>query len=123
VSYITELPLSYIFAMLVIEKKYFDRIQPADQAVVREVMEKIYQDFDQQGDKDNENAYAALLDDGMKAVTPDQGQVPEWHQAFRETNRRLAKEGIIDVGLLNEVECYVAAYRADDLTKDCAVAP
>lgn len=123
VSYITELPLSYIFAMLVIEKKYFDRIQPADQAVVREVMEKIYRGFDQQGDEDNEKAYSALLGDGMKAVTPDQGQVPEWHRMIQETNHRLAKEGLVDAGLLNEIECYVAAFRADDLTKDCAVAP
>lgn len=123
VSYITELPLSYIFAMLIIEKKYFDRIQPADQAVVREVMEKIYQGFDQQGDEDNEKAYAALLGDGMKAVTPDQGQVPEWHRIIQETNHRLANEGEIEVGLLNEIECYVAAFRADDLTKDCAATP
>ncbi|MFC1778645.1 hypothetical protein ACFL3I_15150, partial [Pseudomonadota bacterium] len=88
-----------------------------------EVMEKIYRGFDQQGDKDNENAYAALLNDGMKAVTPDLGQVPEWHQVVQETNHRLAQQGIVDAGLLNEIECYVAAYRADDLTKDCAVAP
>ena len=119
VSYITELPLSYIFAMLIIEKKYFDRIQPADQAVVREVMEKIYRGFDQQGDEDNEKAYAALLGDGIKAVTPDPGQVPEWHRVIQETNHRLAKDGEIDAGLLNEIECHVAAYRADDLTKDC----
>ena len=123
VSYITELPLSYIFAMLIIEKKYFDRIQPADQAVVREVMEKIYRGFDQQGDEDNEKAYAALLGDGIKAVTPDPGQVPEWHRVIQETNHRLANEGAIDVRLLNEIECHVAAYRADDLTKDCAIAP
>ena len=123
VSYITELPLSYIFAMLIIEKKYFDRIQPADQVVVREVMEKIYRGFDQQGDEDNEKAYAALLDDGIKAVTPDPGQVPEWHRVIQETNHRLAKEGEIDAGLLNEIECHVAAYRADDLTKDCTGTP
>ncbi len=123
VSYITELPLSYIFAMLVIEKKYFDRIQPADQAIVREVMEKIYQGFDQQGEEDNEKAYAALLGDGMKAVTPDPGQVREWHRVIQETNHRLANDGEVDVRLLNEIECYVAAYRADDLTKDCAGTP
>jgi TRAP-type C4-dicarboxylate transport system substrate-binding protein len=119
VSYITELPLSYVFAMLVIDKKYFDRIQPADQTVVREVMEKIYQGFDQQGNEDNKQAYKALLDDGMKSVTPDEGQVPQWHKAIQETNHRLAEEGLIDVGLLAELECYVTAYRAGDLAKDC----
>jgi TRAP-type C4-dicarboxylate transport system substrate-binding protein len=120
VSYITGLPLSYIFAMLVIEKKYFDRIQPADQAIVREVMEKIYRGFDEQGNEDNEQAYKALLADGMEAVTPDLAELPEWHKAIRETNHRLAKEGVVDEGLLNEIECYVAAHRANDLTRDCA---
>jgi TRAP-type C4-dicarboxylate transport system substrate-binding protein len=123
VSYITELPVSYIFAMMIIDKKYFDRIKPADQLIVREVMEKIYLGFDIQGDEDNINAYKALLDDGMKAVTPDLGQLPEWHKAIQQSNHAMAKEGVIDIGLLNEIECYVSAYRANDLTKDCSGTP
>jgi TRAP-type C4-dicarboxylate transport system substrate-binding protein len=119
VSYITELPLSYVYAMLVIDKKYFDRIQPDDQPIVREVMEGIYRGFDLQGDKDNEEAYKALIADGMVAVTPDQGQIPEWRKAIRETNHRLARQDIIDAGLLSELECYVAAFRSDELQKDC----
>jgi TRAP-type C4-dicarboxylate transport system substrate-binding protein len=119
VSYITELPLSYIFAMMAVDKKYFDRIQPADQLVVREVMERIYQGFDQQGSTDNVNAYKALLEDGMQAVVPDQGQIPEWQGMIRDSNHRLANEGVIDVGLLTEVECYVAAYRENNLAQDC----
>ena len=120
VSYITELPLSYIFAMMIIDKKYFDRIQAADQAIVREVMEKVYRGFDQQGNEDNEKAYAALLADGMTAVTPDQGQIPEWQRAIRESNHQLASDGVIDAALLYEIECIVAAHRADDLAKDCS---
>jgi TRAP-type C4-dicarboxylate transport system substrate-binding protein len=119
VSYITDLPLSYIFAMLIIDKKYFDRIKPDDQVVVREVMEAIYRAFDQQGNDDNQKAYKALLADGMKAVTTDQGQVPEWHNAIQASNHRLAEQGVIDLALLNELECYVDAYRANDLAKDC----
>jgi TRAP-type C4-dicarboxylate transport system substrate-binding protein len=119
VSYITELPLSYIFAMLVIEKKYFDRIKPADQVIVREVMEGIYKGFDQEGNDDNEKAYAALLADGMKAVKPDQGQVPEWHKAIQESNHKLAEQGVIDIAVLNELECHVDAFRANDLTREC----
>jgi len=119
VSYITELPLAYIFAMLVIEKKYFDRLTPTDQAVVREVMERVYHGFDLQGNEDNENAYQALLDDGMKPVIPDPGQVTQWHKVIQESNHKLAGEGEINPALLGEVECYISAYREDNPAKDC----
>jgi len=119
VSYITELPLAYIFAMLIVDKKYFNRIQPDDQVIVREVMERVYTAFDLQGNEDNVKAYQALLGDGMKSVTPDQGQIPEWHAAVRESNHKLAAEGVVDTGLLIEIECYVSAYRAGNTEKDC----
>lgn len=119
VSYITELPLAYIFAMLIVDKKVFDRLQPADQAIVREVMERVYRGFDEQGDADNKEAYTALLDDGMKSVMPDQEQVDSWRQAVRESNHNLASEGVVSEGLMAEIECYVSAYRTDDTGKDC----
>lgn len=119
VSYITELPLSYIFAMIAIDKKYFDRIQPADQVIVREVMEKIYKDFDRQDNEENQKAYKALIDNGMTPVTPDQGQVPEWRNAVQASNRRLADDGVIDVRLLDELECYLGGFRAGNQAKDC----
>jgi TRAP-type C4-dicarboxylate transport system substrate-binding protein len=119
VSHITDLPLAYIFAMLVIDKKYFDRIRPADQAVVREVMERVYRGFDTQGNEDNEKAYQALLDDGMQPVAPDSGQVPTWRQAIRESNQSLAAEGVVSTALLSEVECMVDAFRAGKEAHDC----
>jgi len=119
VSYITELPLSYIFAMIAVDKKYFDRIQPADQKIVREVMEKIYQEFDRQGNEDNQKAYKALIDNGMIPVTPDRGQIPEWRRVIQDSNRRLANEGEVDVRLLNELECYLANLRAGNPAKPC----
>lgn len=119
VSHITELPLAYIFAMLVIDKKYFERIQPADQDIVREVMERVYRGFDQRGNEDNEKAFQALLDDGMKPVTPDQGQVPVWRDVVRASNRELAREGVIDAALLDEIECYIDAYRTGKQADGC----
>jgi len=120
VSYITDLPLSYISAMMVIDKKFFDKIQPNDQAIVREVMENVYRGFDEQGNEDNINAYQALLDDGMTAVTPDQGQIPQWRKVVQDSNHRLAKEGVIDAGLLAELECYITAFREDQPAKNCS---
>jgi TRAP-type C4-dicarboxylate transport system substrate-binding protein len=123
VSYITDFPLAYVFAMLVIDKKYFDRISAADQIIVREAMEKIYLGFDQQGNEDNIQAYKALLDDGMQAVTPDAGQIPQWHSAMQKSNHKLAKDGVFDASLLTELECYVTAFRANSPAKDCAGTP
>ncbi len=123
VSYITELPLAYIFAMMIIDKKYFDRIAPADQVIVREVMERVYLGFEEQGNEDNKLAYKALLADGMKSVIPNQDQVQEWHGAVEASNHQLAAENVIDADLLSEIECYVAAYRAGNPEKDCSGAP
>jgi hypothetical protein len=55
----------------------------------------------------------------MKSVTPDQGQIPEWHKAVRESNHELASEGIVDISLLDEIECYIAAYRAGTQANGC----
>ena len=52
-------------------------------------------------------------------VTPDQGQIPEWHRVIRQTNHRLASEGVVDVELLNELECHVNAFRENDPGRDC----
>ena len=120
VSYITELPLAYIFAALVIEKKYFNRIQAADQAIVREVMERVYKVFEQQGNEDNQNAYKALLDDGMTSIPPDQDQIHQWYDAIQASNHELAAQGVVDPDMLDEIECLVTAYRAGNLEKDCS---
>ena len=119
VNYITELPLAYIFAMLVIDRKYFDRIRDEDQAIVREVMERVYRGFDMQGNDDNEKAYQALLEDGMQPVAPDAGQIPAWRRVVRESNRALAADGVVDIALLDQVECLVNAFRAGHQGHDC----
>ncbi len=123
VSYITDFPLSYVYAMLIVDKKYFDRIAAPDQAVVRDVMERIYLGFDKQGNEDNKEAYKALLSDGIQPVTPDLGQVAEWRSAVQKSNSRLANEGVIDNALLSEIRCYIDAYRTEDLTRNCAATP
>jgi len=119
INYITELPLAYIFAMLVIEKKVFDRATPEDQAVIREVMERVYRGFDEEGIADNDKAFQALLDDGVKVVIPEQDQIGVWHDAVQKSNQKMAQEGAVDITLLNEINCYVHAYREGTPDKDC----
>lgn len=119
VAYITEQPLAYIFAILIIEKKAFERLQPDDQSIVRDVMEGVYLKFDQQGDAENAAAHVALINDGIKPVSLDVKQLDVWKAAVRDSNHKLAAEGTIDLPLLIKAECFVAAYRSSIQEPDC----
>jgi TRAP-type C4-dicarboxylate transport system substrate-binding protein len=112
-KYITELPISYIYASLLIEKRAFEKISPEDQLIVREVMEGIYRKFDQNGVTDNRAAMAALLDNGLNMVSPDSGQIGEWREMVNQSARELAKADTFDITLLDQMQALINSYRSD----------
>lgn len=119
VSHITEVPLAYVYGILVIEKKFFDRLAATDQAVVREVMEQVYRGFDERGNKDNVAAFEALLADGMQRVALDEGQFDIWRNAVQKSNHKLTSGGAMDTRLMAEIECYIATFRSGSPEQDC----
>jgi TRAP-type C4-dicarboxylate transport system substrate-binding protein len=119
-KYITELPIAYVYAALLIDKKAFSKITEADQAVVREVMEGIYRKFDQNGVKDNSEALVALLDSGLKMTPTDAADVTEWRKIVSESNRKLANEGLFDIALLEQMQELLSGYRAGNGTASSA---
>jgi len=46
IQYVTDQPLNYLAAMLIIDKKAFYKLSKVDQEIVREVMEKVYKKID-----------------------------------------------------------------------------
>ncbi len=111
-SYITEIPVAYVYAAMLIDKRAFSKLDPEDQAVVREVMEGIYQRFDQSGVTDSRNAMQALLESGMKMVTPDKAEVSQWRKIVLESHRELARKGVFDIRVLEQMEALLVDYRA-----------
>jgi TRAP-type C4-dicarboxylate transport system substrate-binding protein len=113
-KFITELPVAYVYAALLIDKKVFGRIQPADQAIVREVMERIYRQFNQNAISDNENAMQALRESGLEIVSPDPGEVASWREIVNRSHREQALKGVIDPVLLDEIQKSLDVYRNGD---------
>ena len=111
-KYITELPIAYVYAAILIEKKMFEKLSAEDQAVVREVLERIYRQFDDQGAADNDEAFQALLGSGLTLVRPDAGEVGSWREIVAKSHRVQSAEGVIDVSLLDEVHALLETYRA-----------
>lgn len=112
VKYFTDLPLSYFVGTLAIDKKAFARLEPADQAVVREVMTRVFKDIDQQNRKDNESAYAALLKQGIKPVKPSAAEVAEWERNSEAASAQMIKDGIVSAGAAQQLNSLLAAARA-----------
>jgi len=110
-SYITEMPVAYVYAAMLIDKRAFSKISPQDQAVVREVMEGIYRKLDQNGVRDNDEAMQALLEGGMKMATPDQSEVSQWREIVLDSHRKLALKGVFDIQLLDQMQELLVEYR------------
>lgn len=110
-KYISDLPVSYIYATLVIEKKAFDKLSAGDQVIMRDVMQQIYRDFDNANKRDDVDATAALAKAGIETIGVDYAQVPKWRQRVAEVNQEQAEKGFIDKKLLAELQQHLVDYR------------
>jgi TRAP-type C4-dicarboxylate transport system substrate-binding protein len=111
-KFITDLPVVYVYAALLIDKRAFSKISGADQKIVREVMEGTYRKFNQNGVRQNSEALIALLSNGLQMVPPDAGQVSEWRTIVNASHRQLAEEGTFDIALLDQMQDLISTYRA-----------
>jgi TRAP-type C4-dicarboxylate transport system substrate-binding protein len=112
VKYVTDLPLAYIVATLVIAKPSFEKLSAPDQAVLREVMEDAYERVDHDNRIENEKAEAALLSYGIQSIRPDTEQMREWRRIVTEANRREGQNGAFDPAVLAEIEAQLETLRA-----------
>jgi len=111
-SYITDLPLSYVYGALVIDAKPFSRLSEADQWVVRNVMERIYKKIDEASIRDNTEALAALTSKGLELIAPVAAEVPRWQELVAESNLQVAKQGLISEILLQEMLSHLDDFRS-----------
>lgn len=113
VKYLTDMPLAYTFGFLVLERKAYEKIAPADRAIVDEVMERVHRDFNETGLEDDAEAKAVLVDTGIELVVPDQAGFEEMREVLAENNRKLAQQGVYSEDLYNEMMAYIDEYRSE----------
>ena len=80
IEYVTDQPLNYLAAMLIIDKKVFKKLSETDQAIVRDVMGKVYKKIDEQNKVDNIAARKALLNQGVKFIKLSKTDKKEWEK-------------------------------------------
>lgn len=78
VKYITDMPLVYIYSMLVMDRKAYERMDAGDQIIVREILGKTFAEIDRDNRRSNVAAYQALLSQGLEEVSPTDENRREW---------------------------------------------
>jgi TRAP-type C4-dicarboxylate transport system substrate-binding protein len=79
VKYVVDLPLVYYSAMMVIDKKAFDKINPEDAVIVRRIMGDVFKEINAQNRKDNIAAREALKAQGIEFIQLTDAALKDWH--------------------------------------------
>ncbi len=80
IAYVTDQPINYLVAMMIIDRKVFEKLSETDQLIVREVMEEVYKKIDEQNRVDNIAARQALINQGVEFIKLSEKEKEEWEK-------------------------------------------
>jgi len=119
-THVTDLPIAYAYATLILDGRVFKRLSASDRAVVDEVMRGVYRKFDEQGESEDREAFQALLDDGIRRVEVADAEAAEWKRLIEDSNRAAGERDVFDLRLFDEAQCHLQAFRSGEVGADCA---
>lgn len=114
IRFVTEVPLVFLGGVFTIDKRAFARLEPADQAVVREAFTTAFRRLNEQNRRDNEQARAALVKNGVQFLMTTPEELALWQRAADGVATRLGAEGQYDPVLLKRFQTRLARIRSTD---------
>ena len=113
IKFISDLPLLYTLGFTAVDKKAFYKLSEEDQAIVREVMERMYRNFDKTNVDDNLAARDAMLNTGIETVSLEVSDFEKVRESMMELNARLAEQGMFSKELYDEMLTHIDEYRSE----------
>jgi TRAP-type C4-dicarboxylate transport system substrate-binding protein len=92
IQYVMDEPLTYFSALLVIDKKVFNKLSEEDRELVRTHMGQAFARIDQQNRKDNVAARDALLNQDIRFVELTPASRQEWRKAGEAALKKLEQQ-------------------------------
>ena len=116
VKYLTEVPLAYLYATLVIQEKALKRLTEADRQTLTETLRATFATLNQQSREDNAQALLALQRQGIEFVHPSLAQQKEWENHANDVLGKLSSQGIFSAEMLSQMQSLVRSQRPSETT-------
>ncbi len=111
VKYLMDLPFLYIYALLAVDQKAFSKLSAEDQAVMREVMGRVFAEIDRQNREDNVKSLETLRKQGIEFVRPPDEAMKEWYEKSADVRTRMLETGKLSRDMLNTLDRLLEEYR------------
>jgi TRAP-type C4-dicarboxylate transport system substrate-binding protein len=111
VNYLTQVPLAYLYATLVVKEKAFNKLSQADQTLVKKTLNSTFIRLNKQNRADNVAALHALKQQGIEFVSPTLQQQQAWEKHANTTLEDMRKDGIVSIELLHEMQRLIKKQR------------
>jgi len=112
VKYLTDLPLLYTFASLLIHEKALKRVSEPDRRILQESIGQATDKINAQIRKDNREAREALAQQGISFVSPSDKEMDQWQEAVVSATDQLAAEGVFSEQRLELLRKTLREYRS-----------
>ena len=93
--YVLDLPLMYIYSLVVVTDRSLRDIDAADVAIVKRIMGEGVAEVDRLNRADHSAAWQALETQGLGFLTPSDEDVAGWRRSAQEATRLWIDEGIV----------------------------
>ncbi len=113
VKYVTDTPLLYIYGILALDKRAFDKLTPDQQTVVRDVMGRVFREIEKQNLEDNDKALAAIAKQGVKFIEVPEAALKKWREVAKTVTTRLVEKKRLSQGIVDTLEKTLADYRKE----------
>lgn len=111
VSYMTDLPMVYIYSMLAMDSKAFKRMNSEDRGVVKEVMDRVFREVEEDARVDNAKALQALTSIGIERIEVPADALTEWQAMADRSIGHLVESGEISPESVSTYLKTLKAYR------------
>jgi TRAP-type C4-dicarboxylate transport system substrate-binding protein len=113
VKYVTDIPLMYIYGILAVDKRTFNKLSPEQQTIVQEVMGRVFREIEQQNLADNDRALAAMEKQGVQRVSVPDAELAWWREVAGTVAQRLVAKERLSQKSVDLLEEALADYRKE----------